>query len=251
MGTSPAVITARQQARSYVATRALNNFFDELEQNKYPRDKQIKFNADPLALTLVAKESGKPIWEIAEWLNRDNSREVLAQMQHVEQANDIKRYYRNKLMVRSLKHSDQKMSRFRSDLRDYVESEDPYTIYASDIPLIVKLPEFYEEDKMMDEFKKEYNMNEISYKNYTATTKLYPLRKHQRKTSKTDSVNYWFRDIAGCIVKFQIDPKNQLLHLFEKVVFNKESIEVTATYNKTKMRGQDYVYYTPNNWSIA
>lgn len=251
MGTSPAVITARQQGKAYAAQQAVSSFFDELELGRYPRDVKRKFKADPLALVITQRKLGKPMWEIADWLRSNNAQEILALTEDVEKANDIKRYYRNKLVMRALKYSNQNMSKFRQDLREYVESDNPYSIYANDIPMIVKLPEFYLEDIMMDEFKKEYSMKEASYRNYTATTRLRPLRKHQRKTSKTDSVNYWFTDIAGCIYKFNIDPKNQLLHLFDKVVYDKEYVDITATFNKTKVRGQDYVYYTPNNWSIA
>lgn len=257
MGTSAAVITARKQSKAYqagkvyAAQHTLNNLFDDLENGQYPRDKKIHFKADPLALVITQRKLGKPMWEIADWLRSDNAREILALTEDVERANDIKRYYRNKLMMRALKYSDQKPTKFRTDLRDYVESEDPYTIYANDIPMIVKLPEFYLEDLMMDELKKEYSMNEASYKNHSATTRLRPLRKHQRKTSRTDSVNFWFTDIAGCIYKFSIDPKNQLLHLFERVIYDKEYVDITATFNKTKVRGQDYVYYTPNSWSIT
>lgn len=251
MGTSPAVMTARQHGKSYAAQQAISSFFDELELGRYPRDVKRKFKADPLALVITQRKLGKPMWEIADWLRSDTAQEILALIEDVEKANDIKRYYRNKLVMRALKYSNQTMSKFRQDLRNYIESDDPYTIYANDIPMIVKLPEFYLEDIMMDEFKKEYCMNEAAYKNYAATTRLRPLRKHQRKTSKTDSVNFWFTDIAGCIYKFSIDPKNQLLHLFENVVYDKEYVDITATFSKTKIRGQEYVFYTPSKWSIT
>ena len=99
MGTSPAVITARQQGKAYAAQQAVSSLFDELERGQYPRDKKIKFKADPLALVITQRKLGKPMWEIADWLRGDNAREILALTEDVQRANDIKRYYRNKLVM--------------------------------------------------------------------------------------------------------------------------------------------------------
>lgn len=224
----------------------------EIEQSCYPHDTKIKFKVDPLALTLNQISSGRSMHEIGNLLHQSPaSTELLVLKEDVQRANDIKKYYRNKLMMRTLKHSDKPMSMFRTDLYNYVSSNDPYTIWDTDIPMIIKLPDFYEEDQMMDTFTKIYEMSGKIQKDYEGTTRLYPLRKHQRKTTRTNNINFWFRDIANCVYRFSIDSNNQLLNLFEQTVFNQESVEITAYYGTTKVTGQDYVFYTPHNWKIA
>ena len=248
MGTSPAVMTARQSGKSVLNTIFGNTVWvDDFENNTYKKDHKLKLQADPLALVIGQIENGKPLWEIGDWLR--SAQQMLAQMSHVEKANDIKRYYRNKLMLRTLKYSEQKFTKFRQDLRDFVESEDPYTIFETDIPMILKLPEFYEEDKMMDELQKEYHMTSEFYTMYNGITTLKPVRKHQRKTKNHNAINYWFTDHADRMYRISVKPDNELLHLFERE-FNKDLVTIDATFYPTKIRGQEYVFFNISKWNI-
>lgn len=253
MGTSPAVMTARQNGKSVLNSifgNAVNTvWIDEFENNTYKKDHKLKLHADPLALVIGQIENGKPLWEIGDWLRQPTTQQLLAQMDSVEKANDIKRYYRNKLMLRTLKHSGQNFTKFRQDLRDFVESEDPYTIYETDIPMILKLPEFYEEDQMMDEFQKEYYMTSEFYTMYNGITTLKPVRKHQRKTKNHNAINYWFTDHSSRVYRISVKPDNELIHLFERE-FAKDLVTMDATFYPTKMRGQDYVFFNINKWTI-
>jgi capsule polysaccharide modification protein KpsS len=142
------------------------------------------------------------------------------------------------------------MSRFRQDLYNFVESDDPYTVYKNDIPMIVKLPEFYEEDKMMDGFVKECRMDAKYYDNVTDSRFLIPMRKHHRKTKRTDQLYFWFQDSNKLVYRINIDPKNPLLHLFERE-FAKDKVCLSGTYYSTRIRGQDYTFYSLNNWKFA
>lgn len=243
MGTSPAVMTARQPGKSVFGNAI---WIDEFEST-YKKNHKLKLQADPLALVIGQIENGKPLWEIGDWLR--SAQQMLAQRSHVEKANDIKRYYRNKLLMRSLKYSEQNFTKFRRDLRNFVESDDPYTIYETDIPMILKLPEFYAEDQMMDGFQKEYQMTADSYKTREGTATLYPIRQHQRKTKNLNQIHFWFRDSANLVYRFAIEPNNPLLHLFERE-FAKDSVRIHGSYYATKLRGQDYVFYSANKWTV-
>lgn len=142
------------------------------------------------------------------------------------------------------------MSKFRQDLRNYVESDDPYNVYKNDIPMIVKLPDFYLEDQMMDQMVRDYRMGEQYYANSKGERVLYPLNRYYRKTKKTDQLYFWFRDDSNLIYRINIDPKNPLLHLFEKE-FLKKSVKIYATFYSTRIRGQDYTFYSLNHWRLS
>lgn len=224
--------------------------YDHASAQPYPRGEVLKFKGDPLALALAWRFHGWENWKIAEELMKSTSWDIFAHKDSVAEAEKIKRYYRNRFMLKAIKTSEQGMSRFRQDLYNYVESNDPYTVYKNDIPMIVKLPEFYKEDTMMDDMSKQYNMTEQFYKNTQSETRtLYALDKHHRKTKRSDQVYYWFRDDNNCVYRLSLDPKNLLLHLFERE-FEKDSLNISGTFYFTKTRGQDYVFYSMNNWKI-
>jgi hypothetical protein len=250
MGTvSVATITKAPHTVNSIFGNAVNAVWIDEANSAYPRNDKLKFKGDPLALVLAYREKDMENWKITERLTSSSTWDLLATKEHVRQANDIKKYYRNKFILNALKHSDHGMSKFRRDLREYVESDDPYTVYKNDIPMIVKLPDFYEEDKMMDEFQKEYHMTSEFYTMYNGITTLKPLRKHQRKTKNHNAINYWFTDHSNRIYRISIKPDNELIHLFERE-FDKDLVTMDATFYPTKMRGQDYVFFNVNKWTI-
>lgn len=248
MGTAPSVITAinKRQGPNAFPTAV---WIDDMD-NRYPRNDKLKFKGDPLALTLGFRDAGLENWRITEKLTSSDTWNLVAHKEHVQQAQDIKRYYRNKFVLNALKHTGQGMSKFRQDLRDYVESDDPYSVFKNDIPMIVKLPDFYAEDKMMDEMVKNYKMDGKFYDNGSGERTLYPLQKFHRKTKHTDQLYFWFRDINDMIYRVSIEPKNALLHLFERE-FAKDMVRVQGMFNALKTRGQPYTFYSLHNWTIV
>ena len=265
MGTSPAVknktlnvITASNGTGKSMFNTLFGNtvnavWVDEVDHataQPYPRSEKLKYNADPLALVLGYRDGCMENWKIAEKIIETDTQQLLAQKTYVTQSEEIKRYYRNRFVISSLKNTGHNMSRFRQDLYNFVESNDPYTVYKNDIPMIVKLPDFYEEDKMMDGFNKECCMDAKYYDNVTDSRFLYPMRKHHRKTKRTDQLHFWFQDSNKLVYRINIDPKNPLLHLFERE-FAKDKICLSGTFYSTRIRGQDYTFYSLNNWKFA
>jgi hypothetical protein len=245
MGTSPSVI----MGRAYPSTQPMSVFFDEIESNVKKPD-PVKYNFDPLGLTIARFAVGKTKVEVVEELSRAGS--IISENgDYDQQADNIRKYYRNKLLIQSLKHTNGTMSKFRQDLQKYVNSDSPNEIDRSDVPMIVKLPDFYAEDKMMDQFEKEYVMNAKYYKKQTAynSLTLYPMDKFHRKTKSSDSLHYWFRDDDNLVYRIELEPKNPCLHLFEREFAN-SSVKLDTLCNFTKTRGQTYVFYNLNKWKI-
>jgi hypothetical protein len=247
MGTSAAVIRGKQWNNN--VAQPMGVFFDQIEAFKRKPD-PITYTFDPLALTLAKLADGSTKGEIVETLSHSVTQgSWIAEFD--QQAADIRKYYRNKLLLQTLKHTKANMSKFRQDLQNYVGNETPYIIDRADIPMIVKLPDFYDEDKMMDQFVKDYCMDLQYYQNTIATTQLtlYPMRKFHRKTQRSDSMYYWLRDDANLVYRIELDPKNPCMHLFEREFAN-SSVKLNTMCNLTRTRGQSYTFYKLNKWEI-
>jgi len=264
MGTSPAVknktvnvVTASNGTGKSLFNGLFANvnevWVDEVDHataQPYPRNEKLKYNADPLALVLGYRDHCMENWKIAEKIMETNTQQLLAQKKYVTQSEEIKRYYRNRFVISSLKNTGQNMSRFRQDLYNFVDSQDPYTVYKNDIPMIVKLPDFYDEDVFMDGLVKQYRTADGDYrKNCSETVTLHPIKKLHRKTKRSDQFYYWFRDDNQLIYRLNLDPKNPLLHLFKRE-FERESVNIAGTFFATHVRGQSYTFYSINNWKI-
>lgn len=273
MGTAPLVKTNGTKAgqMNVVATASgtgksiFNSIFsaahrvwiDEVDSETntpYPRTEKLKFKSDPLALVIGFRASGMENWAIAEKLSLSTSYEVLAHKDSVAQAEKVKRYYKNRFMLKALKQGEQNMSRFRRNLYDFVESDDPYTIYKNDIPMIVKLPDFYEEDCAMDNLAKEYNMTASDYSRVVhkldSSFDLTPVARIDRNTKNSKDYNYYFADSDDKVYRISLKPDNPLLHLFEKE-FGKERVTIQGNAMTTVLRGTEYGFYNLTAWQLV
>lgn len=227
---------------------------DSETNTPYPRTETVKFKTDPLALVMGLRAKGMENWAIAEQLSQSPSWELVAHKDSVAQAEKVKRYYKNRFMLKALKQGEQNMSRFRRNLYDFVESDDPYTIYKNDIPMIVKLPDFYEEDCAMDNLAKEYNMVsddyfKVGHKTETSFN-LTPVTRIDRNTKNSKDYNYYFADSDDKVYRISLKPDNPLLHLFEKE-FGKERVTIQGNAMATVLRGTEYGFYNLTAWQLV
>lgn len=234
-----------------IFSTALSSTNDAVSEDirSYPRGDCVKFTSDPLALVLHYRCQGLANWEIGSSLLYEDYKNKIVDKEFFRKAIKIKKYYRNKFMIKSLK-DNASLSQYRQHLYNYVDNNDPYTIFKNDIPMIVKLPDFYEEDTMMDDMVKKYQMTSDDYRRTgTDTVELFPLEKSRRKTRHSDNFYYWFRDSDNLIYRISLDTKNVLMHLFDRE-FQKPSLHVFSTFCATRTRGQDYVFYSLHDWKI-
>lgn len=224
------------------------------DTGRYPRTEKINFKADPLALVMGLQAKGMENWAIAGQLSQSSSWKLVAHKDSVAQAEQIKRYYRNRFMLKALKQDEQSMSCFRRNLYDFVESNDPYTIYKNDIPMIVKLPDFYEEDCAMDNLAKECNMTASDYSRVgnklDSSFNLTPVTRIDRKTKNSKDYNYYFADSDNKVYRISLKPDNPLLHLFE-TEFGKENVNIQGNAMATVLRGTEYGFYNLFAWQLV
>ena len=145
MGTSPAVITARQQGKS-----VLTAVFDEWLQEKDRPKQYLEYNADPLALVCAMLRAGKDYHDIGSTLEGVGTRPTrdipianVIEPQDEVLAVKIRKHFRNKILMRRLKNMN--ISKFMLAVDELLES--PRRIEKDNIRPLMKLPDFYEEDK--------------------------------------------------------------------------------------------------------
>jgi hypothetical protein len=232
--------------------RATNNYQD----GKYVKTYQIIEAAEDLLvlsvahkrllsenISLLAKSfSFKNILDstIFENLN-DNDREI---------ASSIRKYYSQQILMWALKGI--KLTAFREDLKTYINGEGNKFV-ENTIPLVTKLPYFYDYDIKLDEIKREFTTDTDGF-NPAATNKpsknsyiLTPIKSLSRKTKRVKCIEYWLKDNYNQAYKIEIEHNNPLQHLWDKT-FNFNKLEILG-YTKVK-RLDDLNYFQIFGWEV-
>jgi hypothetical protein len=165
----------------------------------------------------------------------------------VQKAANIREYYKNKLIMLTLR--DYKLTKFRNDLNKFLYS-DPTKVLDSHFGLIYKLPYFFDYDKEFDDifqssyFKnnKQDDMNQLNIRNLTFVKKIENHRKH------THSVEYWFTDkLNKVMLDFPIS--NPLLSLLDEKI-NKGSLRIASKYVRRRKDLNEF-FVCADKWVFA
>jgi hypothetical protein len=194
-------------------------------------------------ISLLAKSfSFKNILDSVVFENiNDNDREV---------ANTIRKYYSQQILMWALKGI--KLTSFREDLKTYINGEGNKFV-ENTIPLVTKLPYFYDYDIKLDEIKREFTTDTEGF-NPAATNNpskhsyiLTPIKSLSRKTKKVKCIEYWLKDNYNQAYKIEIEHNNPLQHLWDKT-FNSSKLEILC-YTKVK-RLDDLNYFHIFGWEV-
>ena len=164
-----------------------------------------------------------------------------------ERANLIRDYFSKKLMIITLRGA--KLSNFRKDLSTFIHG-DCKIIKEEIMPLVYRLPEFYDNDIMHDEmfidFNKQFEDTNDS-KLWKGTKTLQPVRKFLVNLKAKKFIEYWLKDDDNKGYRIEIPYENKLNHLWEHF-FDKTSIPIQGTY---KYSEHDSInYYQLKDWEI-
>lgn len=210
--------------------------------------KGIAFKSDPLALILWMKSNKKNNYDISQELGKLSEMHVTDDL--ARKALDIRKYYRNKLVMLALKGTE--FSDYRQALRKFVDTDNIYYIREDFIPLATKLPDFYKEDLTYDRLKSSYVVNqETYYKKYhnNETVELTPVECVSRKSRSANVLNYYFADDKKRLYKIWIAPNNPCLHLFERE-FAKDKVTIKGHFSGEKITGNEIYLYGFTAWEI-
>ena len=151
MGTSAAVMTARQHGKSILGSKVTHVWLDEAAELFVELEKPkeyLNFDSDPLALVIAMQRAGKDLPSIMETVRQIGKRKNPLSIHEAVIAEDramagtIYKHFRNKILMRRLKN--QNLSKFMQAVDEVVENK--HKIEVDSLAPLIKLPDFYRED---------------------------------------------------------------------------------------------------------
>lgn len=142
-------------------------------------------------------------------------------------ANAIRDYYSKKFMMWTLK--EVKLTPFRTDMSKFICGNGKLFTEKT-LPLVYRIPEFYQYDIAFAEMVRDLPMREIPaiHQTIVEAHNLRPLRKFDVKRKNSHKFEYWFKDENDHAVLITLDHLNSCVSLFERE-FRKESMDMKLT----------------------
>ena len=162
-----------------------------------------------------------------------------------DKANVIRDYYSKKLMMINLR--GQRISNYRKDLSTFIHGDNKI-VKEEMMPLIYRLPEFYDYDISTDEMFRNLDTRFEDSKIASSTIKtVSPVDKFVVKRKSGKYNEYWLRDEQNRPCRIEIDSSNQLMHLWE-YFFEKNSLSLDCI---SKFEERDSIaFYKIIKWTI-
>ena len=140
-----------------------------------------------------------------------------------DRANAIRDYFSKKIVMITLR--GQNLSSFRKDLNTFIHGD--CKVFKEELlPLIYRLPEFYDNDIQHDEMFRDFNKHfEDTTKLWRGTKTLKPVRKFFINLKTKKFLEYWLKDENDRGYRIEIPFENKLNHLWEHF-FKQETIPI-------------------------
>jgi len=231
--------------------------------NDFAEPTIIEADQDILAYFLANTEAQKDIPAGIQWNNvlMSNDDDVVTPSDyHLLFAQDIRTFYRNRIMMRRLK--GHQPSHFQNKVYQFVTSDKPNQIEVDNQGIMIKLPDFYVYDRAMDHlhenyhtkfesnFKHKYNSLNILVEPVTYTLSF--VEHTQKKTKNIKNHEYWFVDSDQILHKLSFDIENPLKHLFVKHLKSSNGVlDIAACRVHASVPGyEDFDYLEMEHWEI-
>ena len=162
-----------------------------------------------------------------------------------DRANVIRDYYSKKLMMLTLKGLQ--FSNFRKDLNTFIHGNSKI-VKEEMMPLIYRLPEFYDYDIEFDSMTINLNTRfEDSKISLPKLSTLTPITKFKVNRKRGRICEYWLKDKEDRPHRIEIESNNQLLHLWD-YFFEKNSVALDCI---SKFEQRDNIsFYKIIKWTI-
>lgn len=188
----------------------LLSLFDEFEK-KDP----VTFTHDPIAVALLRSEGDGSV--MMHTIDQDpRTLEYISNGDYLQRAAVIREYYKKRLFFGAMSNMFSKTG-FRGDLQACLEREDIYTVPSSEIGMIARLPDFYQEDITRDMLRKECNGDKpVSNSFWEDNLTVKYLTKTKSRHGRNRKYCYWFKkqDKALCFYIEDVNPLINLLNNF-------------------------------------
>ena len=161
-------------------------------------------------------------------------------------ASMVRDHFSKKLMMWKL--TEVRFSAFMNDLNKFIHSSGKHYV-TRDLPLIYRLPEFYEYDLDFGKLKSQFNKVAHTTKMLQfATNSLQPVDYLKRKIKGRVLHEYWLKDAAGRAHMILIEPDNSLQFMWDKE-FSKERLIIAG--QSLPLVHHDIPYFKVTKWNLV
>lgn len=140
--------------------------------------------------------------------------------QFIDQAEKINRHYRNKLLLTGLKGHD--LSGFRVALMDHLEN--PFNLANKHIKILLRLPDFYQEDVFMQDLQDKYSSVDFQGSD-TLDMDVEYIGSIDRVTSRYPHVRHYFKTPDNNLLCLVVPDDNSLKPLVKLITKPNQTVK--------------------------
>lgn len=213
----------------------------------YFDNKEKTWDVDPLYLAVSAKQLTEKTGNFYSLESAEVCSNISKEV--AEKAEEIRKYYSKKFFWRNLS-TDRSLSSYRQRLCYLLETRSLTTV-DRDQGIYFKLPWFYDEDMIYDDFKKTLitqNLPRIDFKVQPIAKRLQYINftvawQHKRKLKRL-----WFKDEAGYLHGMEISADNPLLETFQDLITEKSHCTFITRISEDRIDGM--YFYKLHNFKL-
>jgi hypothetical protein len=231
---------------SSILVNELDNIFNSTYQ-----EKEVEFKEDPLVLSVSLKDlmdrNPGVYYSLEDLRVLENVNDSIR-----DRAEQVRKYYGRKYFWNNLA-SNRSLSDFRGRVCYLLENR-ILTCKDKDAGIYYKLPYFYDEDMIYDEFKKQYNTTDVPRVGNFNTTKtkhcltLKYIKTTSSRQQKRNVNRFWFTDDVY-LYNIEVTNDNPLLEMFKQMVVEKMTVTFDTYYNVDRL--DQMYFYKLFNFSLA
>ena len=215
-----------------------------LEDMSKPKE-YLEFNDDPLALVCAMLRAGKDYYDIGATLQGVGTRlnvqipiDNVVESEDRERALAIRKHFRNKILMRRLKNMH--ISKFMLAVDDIIES--PRRIEKDSVRPLMKLPDFYEEDRATESIFNSHKTLPTRQVTGLDTTIEYVGTVKRRSSRNKVDIQYW-RTPNNYLVRL-VFPLHDMGKSVWDFLAQQGKVKIKTEQNcVTKVTGYDYYVY--------
>ena len=226
--------------------------FDNIFSTDY-KEKSTEFKEDPLVLAVSLKDLQEN--NIGTYFSLEDDRVLNNIKDDIRTlAEQIRKYYGKKYFWTNLTNTRQ-ISDFRGRVCYLLENR-IRVCEGKDIGIYYKLPYFYDEDMIYDDFKKQYNTTDVPQiirggflsKPVKSQIKLKYLKTTSSRQQKRNVNRFWFTDDTY-LYSIEVANDNPLLDMFKDLVVEKVEVTFDTHYNVDRI--DQMYFYKLFNFTLA
>jgi hypothetical protein len=260
MGTSPAVknktvnviTTGNRVGKSIFSSNPMSVWFDDFEttvMKDQKKDEPIQFHFDTLALACEAHLAGKNGTEIFSLIQAAHTQKPMPNISNAayKHAETVRKYFRNKMMIRTLK--GEHMSEYMTSLTEFLDTENNL-IKKKHVPILVKLPKFYDENTQTETVFKQYvslaeKGGELINDSFRFVTQIH------RQSKNQNFHRFYFANSRKQLLTFTLTKNEMGFKLWNYIAQQQDSIKIKARVSKHNIPGYDFImYHLSNDYEI-